>query len=203
MPMKMNAQNTKIGENLIEDFEIILDILAGNRNAYAEIVRRYEARVRRYCLTMFANTGLAEEAAQEIFIKAYQALAQFRGNSSFSTWIYRIAANHCTDMLRKISRKKTESWEALLEKEGEKIEALFAVDPDARKSDHAELVAKLLSHLSEPSRNALTLREIQGLSYQEMAGTLQCSVDAVKGRLKRARQEIETKLRHLLKAGDV
>ena len=190
-------------ESAIDDFEIILDVLTGNRNAYADILRRYEERVRGYCLMMLEDPTQAEDAAQEVFIKAYQALGQFRRQSSFSTWLYRIAANHCTDLLRKRVRQKTESWEALLEKEGEKIEALFAGSPKIESLEQTELVTKLLSYLPEKSRTILILREIQGLNYQELAEALGCTVDAVKGRLKRARQEIEIKLRHFLKLKDV
>ena len=182
----------------IEDFEVILDVLAGNRNSYAEIVRKYEGKVRGYCMSMLSDLAAAEDAAQEIFIKAYQSLSGFRGNSSFSTWLYRISANYCTDVLRKTARKKTESWDALLEKEGEKAEALFSAPPEARNAEHAELTSKLLEQLPEKSRTMLVLREIHGLSYQELAETLDCSIDSVKSRLKRARQELEIKMRHLL-----
>lgn len=185
-------------ENSIEDFEIILDILAGDRDAYKEIVQKYEVRVRSYCLNVLQNSAQADDAAQEIFIKAYQALGQFRGAASFSTWLYRIAANHCTDVIRKIARWKTESWEALLEKEGEQLESLFSVAPKIERSEQSQLIAKLLSVLPEKYRTILVLREIHGLSYQELSETLECSVDAVKARLKRARQEIEIKSRHLL-----
>ena len=187
-------------KNSGDDFEMVLEVLAGNRNAYAGIVRRYQERVRGYCRMMLSNAAQAEDAAQEVFIKAYQALAKFRGNAAFSTWLYRITANHCMDLLRKAARRKTESWEALLEKEGEKIEALFSLMPEANRLEQSELLSKVLSHLPERARMVLVLREIQGLSYQEMAETLDCSVDTVKGQLKRARQEIETKLRHLLKS---
>ncbi len=152
---------------------------------------------------MLADPTQAEDAAQEVFIKAYQALGQFRGTASFSTWLYRIAVNHCTDLLRKAARRKTESWEALLEREGEKAEALFAASPHIESSEHTELLAKLLSHLSETSRTILVLREVQGLNYQQLAEALGCTVDAVKGRLKRARQEMEIKLRHFSKLKDV
>ncbi len=176
--------------------------MAGNRNAYSEIVRRYEEKVRGYCGAVLGSAS-AEDAAQEIFIKAYQALGQFRGNSSFSTWLYRISANHCTDLLRKMARQKTQSWEALLEKEGEKIESLFAYSPEVGSFEQNELITKLLSQISETARTILVLREVQGLSYQELAETLECSLDAVKARLKRARQEIQIKVRHLSKAKDV
>jgi len=86
-----------------------------------------------------------------------------------------------------------------LEKEGEKMEAFLTVSSDVESSERLELLTKLLSHLSEKSRAILVLREIHGLSYQELSEALACSMDAVKSRLKRARQEIETNLRHFLK----
>lgn len=187
-----------------EDLGVILDILGGNRNAYAEIVRKYETRVRGYCLSMLSDPTLAEDAAQEIFIKAYQGLDHYHAKSSFSTWLYRITANHCLDILRKRLRRKTESWEALLEKEGDRIEALFSTPPDAgNATDRAELITQLLSCLPEKSRTLLVLREMHGLTYREIADTLKCSVDSVKARLKRARREIESNLRHLFNPKDV
>lgn len=186
----------------IKDFEVILKVLSGNRDAYADIVRRYQERVRGYCLSMLADEALADDAAQEVFIKAYQSLGLFKGNSLFSTWIYRITSNHCVDVLRKLKRK-TVSWEALLEKEGEKIEALVAVAPEKIDPGTPELIAKILSHLSEKTREILILREMHGLSYQEIAESLGCSLDAVKSRLKRAREELEMKMRHLLELKDV
>jgi len=191
-------------ETKSQDYEIILEVLSGNRNAYAEIVRRYEEQVRRYCVTLLSDPASGEDAAQEVFIKAYQALGKFRGNSSFSTWLYRIAANHCTDAIRKRARRKEESWEKLLEDQGDKIERLFTVSTnETLDREQSELVEKLFSQLPEKSREVLTLRELQGLSYQEIADALQCTLDAVKARLKRARQELELKLRHFLTSNDV
>ena len=152
---------------------------------------------------MLSDATLAEDAAQDIFIKAYQALGRFQAKSSFSTWLYRIATNHCLDLLRKRRRYQTESWEALLEKDRQRMEALFSVSSEHLSKEYAELLKQLLSHLSVTSRTILVLREIEGLTYEEIANTLQCSLDAVKSRLKRARQEIDTKLRHILKSQDV
>lgn len=174
--------------------------MAGNRDAYAELVRKHEVRVRTHCLLMLSNAAEAEDAAQEVFIKAYQALGSFHGKSSFSTWIYRIAANHCMDVLRKRQRRKTESWDALREREGEKADALLATSPDPEFPDEtAEALAQILSGLPEKSREIIVLREVQGLTYEEMAGFLECTLDAVKSRLKRARQELELKFRHFSK----
>lgn len=189
----------------IEDQDFILDILAGNRDAYAEIVRKYQGRIRGYCLVTLGNAAQADDAAQEVFIKAYQSLDRFQGKSSLSTWLYRIAVNHCTDLLRKKICHRTESWDALLENQGEKAEALLTQAPEAGSEveEQRELLAKLLGGLPEKSREILVLREAEGLSYEELAETLDCTVDAVKGRLKRARQELEKKARHYLKQGRV
>jgi len=191
---------------VIEDKDIILEVLAGNQNAYADIVRKYQARIRGYCVTALRDGALADDAAQEVFIKAYKYLKQFEGKSSLSTWLYRIAVNHCTDMIRKRARQKTESWDALLERDGEKIEALFSeaeAAPEQATDEQTELLTKLLSHLPEKSRQMLILREVEGLSYQELAQTLNCTLDSVKARLKRTRKELETLLRHARKSGCV
>lgn len=187
-----------------EDIEIIRKVLSGDRNAYAGIVRKYQDRVLRLCLSLLTNPTRAEEAAQESFIKAYQSLKQFKGRSSFSTWIYRIAYFHCLDSLRKETREKTESWDALLEREGDRIHRLFSVPTGSGSGERtSELVEQALFHLSEEYRNTLILREVQELSYKEISETMDCSVDSVKARLKRARAELKEKLRHFMKPQNV
>ncbi len=182
------------------DQEIIQQIRTGNVQAYAELVRKYNSRVRGYCRMMLGNSTQAEDAAQEIFIKVYESLSKFRGESAFSTWLYRIMNFHCLDLLRKRNRTQTESWEALLEKEGHQIEAaLSTARPNLSSEDSAELVSKILSYLPESAREILILREIQELSYEDLAATLNCTLDAVKSRLKRARTILEEKMRHFSK----
>jgi len=167
-------------------------------------VRTYQARVLRLCTSLLTDPASAEDAAQDIFLKAYQSLGAFRGAAAFSTWLYRIAANHCKDLLRKRAREHTESWDALVEEQGEQLEALLrsARDPKAAIAD-SELADRVLSHLSPGERLLLTLREVQGLSYLELAQTLGCSLDAVKARLRRARQGLQDTLRHFSGSGDV
>ena len=191
-------------ESITDDLDVIRRVREGDRNAYAALVRKYQMRVRGYCVNTLRDAALAEDAAQEIFLKAYQGLPAFRAASSFSTWLYRITANHCRDLQRKAARRPTESLDALLEQEGERAEALLATPAEDRISgERVELVRRALSHLSETSRAVLILREMQGLSYDELAEALGCSLDAVKGRLKRARQELERRLRHVLQPGGV
>ncbi len=153
---------------------------------------------------MLTNHTDAEEAAQDIFVKVYQSLAKFKGDSSFSTWLYRITANHCLDVLRKRNRRKNVSLESLVEQEGSQIQKLFATPAlaDSQLENH-QLADKILSTLSEDHRQILTLREAEGLEYQEIADVLGCSLDAVKGRLARARKQLRENLRHIQKTWNV
>ena len=188
----------------MKEHALIEQVLRGNHKAYAELVRAYQARVLRLCTSLLDNETEAEDAAQEIFFKAYQSLASFRKESAFSTWLYRISVNHCRDLLRKRSRQKTESLEKLLEESGDAAEKLLIPPSDPRAAaEAADLVEQILSRLSLDERLILTLREVQGLSYQEIAGVLRCSLDAVKARLRRARETLDEHLRHFSGAGRV
>jgi RNA polymerase sigma-70 factor (ECF subfamily) len=191
-------------ENTIDDRQIVQLIRSGHTDAYGDLVREYHKRVMGYCLSMLNNHTEAEEAAQDIFIKAYRALDKFKGDSAFSTWLYRITANHCLDVLRKRARRKTVSLDALVESEGDRIQHLFSVSDQAPSLlENREMVDKILSTLPEDYRTILTLREINGLEYQEIAETLNCSLDAVKGRLSRARKQLQNNLQPFLASKDV
>ncbi len=187
----------KLAGVFIEERELIEKILSGETDAYAEIVRTYQTKVLGLCTSLLGDATQAEDAAQEIFIKAYQSLRSFRGASAFSTWLYRITANHCKDILRKRLREKSESLDALIEKAGDAAQKLWEPSFNPGMSAvGADLVERLLSSLSPDERLILTLREVQGLSYQEIAWTLGCSLDAVKSRLRRAREALQEKGRH-------
>ena len=188
----------------MEDIEIIKDVLEGDQQRYALIVRKYQSRIFSLCVSMLSDASLAEDAAQEIFVKAYRSLSRFQGHSSFYTWLYRIASNHCLDLLRKKSRNKTQSWEALVEEKGEQIhELLTASGKEEASAESSELIQRVLSCLSPEYRLILVMREIEGLSYQEIAASLHCSLDAVKARLRRAREDFERKLRHFWESENV
>lgn len=157
-----------------------------------------------YCLSMLQNHSEAEEASQDIFIKVYRNLPKFKGDSQFSTWLYRITANHCLDVLRKRNRRKTFSLDALLENEGESIHRFLATPALAQtQTENRDLTGKILATLPSEYRTILTLREVDGLEYQEIAQVLECSLDAVKGRLSRARRQLQENLRHFLAEKDV
>ncbi|OGR82429.1 MAG: hypothetical protein A3J74_08005 [Elusimicrobia bacterium RIFCSPHIGHO2_02_FULL_57_9] len=180
------------------------DELGGERDSFAQLVRRHHANILWLCASLLGDRTLADDAAQEIFLKAYQSLGSFKGSSSFSSWLYRIASNHCLDLLRRKTREKTQSLDALLENNSLALERLIQAAPDAALStENADLLERVLSSLAPEYRLILTLREISGLNYEELAQTLDCSLDAVKGRLKRARRQLEEILRHLSKSGNV
>jgi len=186
------------------DAEIIEQIKKGQTESYGDLVRQYHKRVMGYCFSMLSNRTDADEAAQDIFVKAYQNLEKFKGDSSFSTWLYRITANHCLDILRKRNRRKNVSLEALVENEGGHIQKLFATPGKADiQLENRQLADKILSTLSEDQRHILTLREAEGLEYIEIAQMLGCSLDAVKGRLARARKQLQENLQHIQKSWDV
>ena len=114
-----------------EELDVIERVRAGDKEAYALLVRKHQARIRSYCLWTLGNAAEADDAAQEVFIKAYRGLGGFRGRAGFSTWLHRIAVNHCRDLLRKRVRERTESWDALREEKGEAAEALVVREDPA------------------------------------------------------------------------
>lgn len=186
---------------LSEDRETIQKVKAGDKQAYGDLVRRHQARLIRLCTSLLKNETEAQDAAQEAFVKAYHALNNFRDDATFSTWIYRIASNHCLDLLR--ARRPVESFEQLLETQSHGIQRFLSQKDPRRAIEDADLTGRLLSSLPENYRLVLTLREAEGLSYQEIAEVMGVTLDSVKALLQRARHEIEEKMRHFLKEENV
>ena len=181
-----------------DDLDIISRVELGDRNAFAVLVDKYQVKVRGYCCNILGNEAEAEDAAQDAFIKAFNSLNRFKKNSSFSTWLFAITRNHCLDVLKKRARRKTESLDSLVEKEGARIERLFSTGDMSISIEDRELVQKLLDCINDDHREVLILREVQGFSYAEIGQILDCTEDAVRARLSRARAEIKDRFRHLL-----
>lgn len=185
------------------DQELIAAAQKGDNDAFAELVRRHHAGVAALCRSMLGDDAAADDAAQDVFLKTYRALKGFRGDAKLSTWLYRVATNRCLDLVRSQGRAKTQSLDALLEDEGARVEALIAREGPERPAADADLVARVLAALPETYRSILTLREVNGLTYDELCETLDCTLDAVKARLRRARLEFAEKLRHIEGTGRV
>jgi len=179
-----------------DEKQLLLAAQSGDKDAFSELVRVYQSPIRSYCLSMLRNRAIAEEVAQDVFLKAYKNLSGFRHDSKFSTWLYRIASNRCIDLAR---RNKLASFFSYFDKEQQPIRAYeerSSVSADVAIPTDAKLaLEKLLAALPANYRSILLLREAQGLSYQELADSLGCSIDSVKSRLKRARKKaLEVKL---------
>ena len=164
---------------------------SGDADAFEEIVRENEKTVYSLALRHLGNPQDAEDAAQEVFLKAYSGLQRFRGDAKLSVWLYRITCNVCTDMLRR--RKETVSLSA--EKEDgtpalELSDERFDPAAIAERSELREKVGEALTMLPEEARRILLLREIAGQSYEEIARTLELDMGTVKSRIFRARKRL-------------
>jgi len=178
--------------------DIITAVQSGDIEAFGTLVRAHQTRVRLVCLAFLGNAGEADDAAQEVFVRAFKGFENFKRDASFETWIIRIADNLCLDLLRARKRHRTESLDALLEQQGEIFEGFLSRIKDTGESStytpkDLEFLGRLFAALPEDDREILILREVEQLSYETIAERLRCSLDAVKGRLKRSRQNLINK----------
>ena len=174
-----------------DESELIERFKKGDSTAFEELVRAYQDRVYNLCRYMLRDPRDGQDAAQDVFLKAYRALGGFKPDSSLYTWIYRIAVNTCLDYKRK-SRREALKHKSL----AEASRSAEPFSPQTHESkDAAEAIQQALASLKEQSRAVIVLREIEELSYEEIAQVLNISVGAVKSRVSRAREE----LRHILR----
>jgi RNA polymerase sigma-70 factor, ECF subfamily len=166
----------------------------GDKDAFRHLVETHQDRLFGLVLSMVSNREQAEDLVQEIFVKAYFALESFEGHSSFYTWLYRIASNHCLDYLRKhrpdqisLDRPLTEDSEMTFE---DTLQAPRTEHPESSVEDPSE-AASLLAALEPDQRLILSLRELEGRSYEELADMLNCPVNTIKSRLNRAREALK------------
>ena len=174
-------------KNRDSDFEIIEEVLSGREESFEKIVLKYQERVLRLCSSMVGGSQ-AEDAAQNIFLKVFESLGNFRARSSFSTWLYRIASNHCLNLIKKKKQEKTDSLDLRLEEYGSSAEPLSKGPSPEASLEGRQTVGFLLAQMSPEEAIILSLREIEGLSYSELTESLGISLDTVKVRLFRARK---------------
>jgi len=169
----------------------------GDDGAFEQLVRLNQASIRRLAAAMLNDAVEAEDAAQEAFVKAYRKLSGFRGQSRFSSWLYRITINHCKNVIAKRDRWHWLSLESMREEGIEPPVALNTPEKSARGTEAGETLSKILAGLPDNYRAILLLREMKGLSYLEISKELVISVDGVKSRLRRAHAAAVEKLRHI------
>ncbi|WP_347491534.1 RNA polymerase sigma factor [Desulfoscipio sp. XC116] len=170
----------------------------GDLDAFDELVRRYEAKIYGLAYRFMGNHADASDLTQDTFIRLYKVLAGFRGDAAFSTWLYRIAANICRDELRKRQRRRSVSMDEMIEASPANMPTAddsYSPEETVQRREVQRQVQICLSKLSEDHRLILIMREIQGLSYEEIADVLQCSLGTVKSRISRARNALKEKMR--------
>ena len=192
------------------DSELVEAHLGGDRRAFEVLVTRHQDRVYRLCLRTVHDPTRAEEAAQEVFVKVYRHLAKFRGDSKFTTWLYRVALNHCRNVQAYRARrheKRHDSLDAEIEGEDGSYKRQLADDrPDAEAnlltSERLTIMKEELARLDPIWKEILVLRDVEGLSYEEIGQTLELAPGTVKSRIHRARGELKVRLRRRLKGDE-
>jgi RNA polymerase sigma-70 factor (ECF subfamily) len=187
------------------DLALVERVQRGDRAAFDVLVLRYQHKVLKLIMRYVRNAAEAEDVAQEAFIKAYRALPAFRGDSAFYTWLYRIAINTAKNALVS-SKRRPVDYDLDLQnpeqydlharlKESETPEGLLLTD------EIRETVNAAIASLPEDLRTAIVLREIDGMSYEEIAAAMDCPVGTVRSRIFRAREAIDKRLRPIFDGG--
>ncbi len=192
------------------DALLVERVKLGDVRAFEMLVVKYQRRIERLIGRMVRDVDLVQDIAQETFIRVYRALPQFRGDSAFYTWLYRIAVNTAKKALMDMKRDPLVSEAALYsDEDGEEIsraesELTDGATPEAllASKEIAAAVNAAIDALSDDLRQAITLREIEGLSYEEIAEAMNCPIGTVRSRIFRARDAIAARLKPLLDTRD-
>jgi RNA polymerase sigma-70 factor, ECF subfamily len=194
------------GETAAEsDLALVERVQRGEKSAFDVLVLRYQHKVLKLIMRYIRDAMEAEDVAQEAFIKAYRALPGFRGDSAFYTWLYRIAINTAKNALVSSKRRPIDYDLDLQDPEQYELQARLK---DGETPEHLVLTEEIretvngaMKELPEDLRTAIVLREIDGLSYEEIAAAMDCPVGTVRSRIFRAREAIDRKLRPIFDAG--
>ena len=185
------------------DQQLVERAQRGDKHAFELLVIKYQRRLQRLISRFVRDAAEAEDVTQEAFIKAYRALPGFRGDSAFYTWLYRIGINTAKNYLVALGRRAPTSSQYDFGEDDDFEEVSLLQDVSTPENELmskqvAEVVNSSLSQLPDDLRTALTLREIEGLSYEEISEVMSCPIGTVRSRIFRAREIIATNLRPLL-----
>jgi RNA polymerase sigma-70 factor (ECF subfamily) len=190
----------------VSDLSLVQRVQRGDKGAFDALVLKYQHRVVKLVMRYVRSPAEAEDIAQEAFIKAYRALPQFRADSAFYTWLYRIAINTAKNAVASRSRSpivydlddgdSEESYELQGRMKDTATPEALAMTEEIRQTVNAAIES-----LPEDLRMAIVLRELEGLSYEEIAATMECPVGTVRSRIFRAREAIDARLRDVFEGG--
>lgn len=190
-----------MGEKEI-DIELVQRVQRGDKSAFDVLVLKYQNKIGNLVSRYVHDSHEAQDVTQEAFIKAYRGLANFRGDSAFYTWLYRIAINtaknHLVTMGRKISDTGIDAAEAEQFESGSALREYTTPENQMLTDEIAGVIQKSLEELPEDLKTAITLREFEGLSYDQIAEVMECPIGTIRSRIFRAREAIDNNLAPLL-----
>ncbi|HSO45776.1 MAG TPA: RNA polymerase sigma factor RpoE [Rhodoferax sp.] len=206
MPAKQTAGLDTQSESGNSDALLVERAVAGDQRAFELLVIKYQRRIERLIGRMVRDTNLVEDIAQETFIRAYRALHQFRGDAQFYTWLYRIAVNTAKRFLLKLKNDPAVFQSSLQGSDEEDETFQRRSEPSTDETPESMLAAKeigqavsaALEALPDDLKQALTLREMDGLSYEEIADVMNCPLGTVRSRIFRAREAVSAKIKPML-----
>jgi RNA polymerase sigma-70 factor (ECF subfamily) len=185
------------------DWQLVERVQRGDKRAFDLLVAKYQRKIFRLLSRLIRDQAEIEDVAQEAFIKAYRALPGFRGESAFYTWLYRIAINTAKNFLVAQGRRAPTQTEAEIDDAenldgGESLRTEDTPDRMLLSKQVAEAVNRAVERLPEDLRTAIVLRELEGLSYEEIAASMNCPIGTVRSRIFRAREAVAEELRPIL-----
>jgi RNA polymerase sigma-70 factor (ECF subfamily) len=202
-----NAGGGQVPGNREIDQALVERAQRGDQKAFGMLVEKYQRKLGRLLSRMVRDQAEVEDVVQESFIKAYRALPNFRGDSAFYTWLYRIGINTAKNYLVSMGRRPQISHDVEIEdaenfEDAEELRTAETPETEMMTKEIAKTVNETMMALPDELRTAITLRELEGLSYEEIATLMSCPIGTVRSRIFRARETIAAKLRPLLDTPD-
>ncbi len=199
METRSDSKSDPEGLTRAEESRLIQEAQKGDVSAYDVLIRHYYAKLYGLVYNMTSNNEDAEDLLQEIFLKAFKSLPRFKGNSSFYTWLYRIAINRSINFIKRRKKRQTLSLDQVdgaVERDPDYVDLSSRESPfrDMKLTELQEKLNKALMTLSEKHRTVVVLHDIQGIPHEEIARMLKCSQGTVRSRLFYARQRLQVEL---------
>lgn len=167
----------------------------GDVSAFNELLALHEKKMYAVCLRMCGNYEDAQDCLQEVMLRVYRAISGFKGQATFSTWLYRVTMNTCLDELRRRKNKQTVSLDGLLDTGWSPSDDFDTPEHHALSGEKRRAIQDMISELPEDMRSAVVLRDVEGFSYEEIAGMLNINVGTIKSRISRGREKLREKIR--------